>query len=563
EEKKESAVLYPKRVSCGREVYEYTFKAESADLYFFYLTVDSTYGRFYSHADNGHGRLSESASPWQFTVYERFYETPDWLRSGIIYHVFVDRFAKGSVPVKKRKDAVMLGWDDTPEYPKKTGDFLKNNTFYGGTLYGVAEKLDYIASLGASCIYLSPIFEAYSNHKYDTGNFLKVDEMFGGDKALEYLIKKASEYGIRIVLDGVFNHVGDDSVYFNKYKRYKNDGAYQGKTSKYYEWFTFNHFPDHYAAWWGITNLPRVNRCKSYRDFICRKVIPKYMKMGIGGFRLDVVDELERDFLKQIVKTVKKEIPDAAVIGEVWEDVSNKRAYGERKHYLEGKALDSATDYPLRNAVISFARTGDSTFLKETVRLLYRHYPKRNLDLMMNFLGSHDTERILTVLGGDIDNGECNDVLAHKHMSDQQRERAIRLLKLCYTLIIGLPGVPCVFYGDEAGVEGYHDPFNRRTYPWSECSKRRADTDLTAYFAALGNIRKTESALCGGDLSILDTDHSTFAFCREKDSEEIVVLSNMSSESRLFSQGTAGSIYEDLVTKEKFDSSIAVDAMSA
>lgn len=190
-----------------------------------------------------------------------------------------------------------------PEYPAYPGAPLKNNRFYGGTLLGIIDKLEYIRSLGVDTIYLSPIFDAASNHKYDTADYMSVDSMFGGEKAFKALIKKAHEYGIGIILDGVFNHTGSDSIYFNKYGHYKTLGAYQSKKSKYYSWYDFKNYPDEYTAWWGIDILPRIHPdkpdCRKY--FVGKDgVIAKYASMGIDGFRLDVADELSDDFIAEI-----------------------------------------------------------------------------------------------------------------------------------------------------------------------------------------------------------------------------------------------------------------------
>ena len=257
-----------------------------------------------------------------FTVTDEQYPAPAFLDNGIIYQIFVDRFYSfGTVPA--REDAVYLNWDDTPEYKRNEKGELKNNTFFGGTLWGVAEKLDYIASLGAGSIYLSPICKAYSNHKYDTDDYLTVDEGFGGDEALKHLINAAEKRGIKIILDGVFNHVGEHSIYFTS--------ALNDPSSPYKEWFSFSNYPHEYDCWWGCRNLPKTVKCHSFRSFICDQVIPKYMEMGVGGFRLDVVDEYSNEFTHEICAAVKKSNPRACIIGEVWEDASTKVAYDEAK----------------------------------------------------------------------------------------------------------------------------------------------------------------------------------------------------------------------------------------
>ncbi len=431
----------------------------------------------------------------QLLVFDDSYRTSETFKEGIIYHIFVDRFRK-SGKCGARGDAIIKAdWDDgIPQYAPFPGAPLKNNVFFGGDLWGIIEKLDYIASLGTKTIYLSPVFEAASNHKYDTGDYLKVDSMFGGDEALKSLFEEAEKRGINIILDGVFNHTGSDSVYFNREGNYKGKGAYNSPQSPYYDWYSFTDYPNGYECWWGVDILPRVKSdSKSYMNFIFGKVIPKWMNMGAYGWRLDVADELSDTFLENLRKTVKKLNPDAPVIGEVWEDATNKISYGRRRPYLRGHELDSVMNYPLRDAVIDYIRNGNSKKIEAVTGGLYRRCPKQSSDCMMNFLGTHDTQRILTVLGGREEGDMTNEELSTLKMSVFQRKDAIRLLKLAYALTAALPGVPCVFYGDEAGLEGYRDPFCRRPFPWNNI-----ENDLLDYYRTIGKIRKTEPLLNGG-----------------------------------------------------------------
>ncbi|MBQ4316841.1 MAG: glycoside hydrolase family 13 protein, partial [Clostridia bacterium] len=459
----------------------------------------------------------------QILVYDEKYESPEWLNGGVMYQIFPDRFSRGG-EVTRRDDANYdEDWENgIPEYPKVRGEAFPNNTHFGGTLYGVADRMDYLSSLGVNCIYLNPIFEAYSNHKYDTADFLKVDKSFGGDKGLQYLIDKAHERGIKIILDGVFNHVGNDSIYFDAYGKY-GTGACQSKESPYFSWFKFHNYPDSYESWWGIKNLPRTVRCESYVNFITEEVMPKYMKMGIDGWRLDVADELESDFLDKIVKAIKSYKPDALIIGEVWEDASNKIAYDERKRYFRGRQLDSVTNYPVRNAVIDFVKYGNAEFLCDTLNTLYRNYPPHKLANLMNFLGSHDTERIATVLGGESDMGEENDVLAFKKMPDDVREKTKELLKSAYTLLVALPGVPCIYYGDEIAMEGYHDPFNRKTFSEKGFSDHYSD-----HFKKVNNIRRNEVLFQSTEFECVTLAESVLKITRRKDNQVLEVLANMS-----------------------------------
>ncbi len=539
----------------GMDVYTIALDdlTSKSDIYYVKFDCNTSYGKKYFSFNGNDGYFSEwEGKRFQFLVVEEKYETPEWFGDGIIYHVFVDRFAKsGETP--ERDDAVYYyDWYNTvPEYPDHVGGFLRNNTFFGGNLWGVIEKLDYISSLGTETIYLSPIFKAYSNHKYDTGDYMVVDECFGGDKALKTLIKECEKRGMKVILDGVFNHVGEDSIYFNKFGKYDSVGAYQSKKSKYYKWFNFYNFPEDYDSWWGIKNLPKVNKIPEFKSFICDKVIKKYMDMGISGWRLDVADELDGEFLKQITHSIKSSKKDSVVVGEVWEDASCKSAYGEQKHYFDDDRLDSVMNYPLRNGIISFLMSGNSRELKSVLKVLISHYPERKHNLLMNILGTHDTERILTVLGGESSYGLPNGILANKKLSEESRKGAIKKLKDGYALLTALPGVPCIYYGDEAGMEGYHDPFNRRTYPWG-----REAVDVVEFFSELGKIRKENKVLRNGHIRLFESDDDVLAFERYDSEESVVVVVNYSDKDLSL---TVNNKYLSLLDETTFDGKIIVE----
>ncbi len=479
-------------------------------------------GLFYYHY-NADGVILGGEKPTELEVLENyqgerqlFLHEPDYrtslaFRDGIVYHIFVDRFCRsGKSPVKSY--AVLdENWDGgCPPFAEKPGDALDNNTFFGGDLWGIVEKLDYIASLGTKTIYLSPIFDAHTNHKYDTGDYTKVDTMFGSDAALIELCKTAKSRGIDVILDGVFNHTGDDSVYFNRRGRYPTLGAYQSQSSPFYEWYKFREYPDSYECWWGVDILPRVDSTnESYRSFICDGVVRKWMDAGVSGWRLDVVDEISDEFLDDFRASVKEANPDGVIIGEVWEDATNKISYRARRRYLGGRQTDSVMNYPLRNGVISFIRDGECDILRLATETLYRRYPKQSSDNLLNFLGTHDTERIITVLGGESGDGKSNAELAAAKMTADEKSAAVRKLKLAYSLICGLPGVPCVFYGDEVGLEGYGDPFCRRPFPWNDMNG-----ELLEHYRKLGNIRKNNAVFRDGTFRILELTPEHFIYER-------------------------------------------------
>lgn len=463
---------------------------------------------------------------FQLLVYEKRAYPPEWLYGGVMYQIFPDRFfSAGDHPPKK--GAVLCR--DGKAFPALFQNRMeneKNNVFFGGDLEGIAAKLDYLVSLGVTCLYLNPIFEAASNHRYDTADYRHVDPMLGGDAALDMLIAEAGKRGISILLDGVFNHTGSDSIYFNAKGTYASVGAAQSKNSPYYPWYTFERYPDRYDAWWGVPTLPRVNSdIPSYREFLFGEdgIVRRYMKAGIAGWRIDVADELSDDFLAELTRTVTSEKADAAVIGEVWEDATDKVAYGVRKKYLRGGELDSVMNYPVRRAVIEYLTGGDYLSMRGTLQTIYGHYPPEAANALMNILGTHDTERILTALG-DKRIGELPyAALAGHRMTEEERGCAKALLRLAVCIQMTVPGVPCIYYGDEAGMEGYIDPFCRCPFPWGE-----EDAEITAVYRAFGELRRRERILWRGSFDFIYADAEILCYERAGETDKISIVVNRS-----------------------------------
>ena len=473
-----------------------------------------------------------SGARFRLLIFENTYHTPSWFGKGVMYHIFVDRFCRGQGPVGTRDDAeINPDWENgIPQYAPYPGAPVSNNVFFGGNLWGVAEKLDYLESLGVKVIYLSPIFKAYSNHKYDTGDYEQIDPMFGGEAAFEHLLCKARQKDMRVILDGVFNHTGDDSRYFNRYGKYEGLGAYQSPTSPYAEWYGFRSYPNEYDSWWGIPILPRLNHTKeSCRRYFTGEqgIARKYVKMGIGGWRLDVADELSDDFLDEFRAAVKDESDgECVVIGEVWENAADKIAYSKRRRYLSGKQLDSVMNYPVRNGILDFIRYRDAEGLYHVLTELYSSYPEEVCHALMNLVGTHDTERIMTMLGStEEDLDRSNDDLAVYRLSAQRRAEAMRLVKIAAALQYTVFGIPSLYYGDELGLEGARDPFCRMPMPWHEMSDP-VRAELLAYYQKLGELRATHPALDGGAFEILYHDASCIAFARRAKGRELVVVAS-------------------------------------
>ena len=454
---------------------------------------------------------------WQLTVSKVECKTPDWSKRGVIYQIFPDRFNRGEDRAFNKRGRLHSDWYDRPDYAREGVDYRADD-FYGGNIKGVIDKLDYLVSLGVSAIYFNPVFESSSNHRYDTGDYLKIDNLFGDEEQFEELITKAKEKGIGIILDGVFNHTGADSLYFNKFGNYSTLGAYQSKESPYYNWFYFDNFPDRYGCWWGSTVVPTVNKsAEGYRNLILGEngVIEKWTKMGVAGWRLDVVDELPIDFTTDLCKKIKEVNPNCSIIGEVWEDASTKVAYSEWRPYFMGEQLDGVMNYPFKEAIISFMLGGKTKDFVSSITHILENYPKANLDVNMNLVGSHDTARILTVLSGVTPPYRKED-RASFTMDGDLYALAKRRLKIASALQYFLPGVPCLYYGDEAGSYGYEDPLNRGTYPWG-----REDGDLVDHYQRLGSLRKEHQNLFLGETSFENVSEVGFEIVRRSDNGEI------------------------------------------
>lgn len=467
----------------------------------------------------------KNATRYQILVYSEDFATPEWFKGGIMYQIFPDRFyKKGNVTVEEGK-WLHEDWNDLPVFRPNDHGKVLNNDFFGGNLQGIIAKLDYLKSLNVSVLYLNPIFKAFSNHRYDTGDYMQIDPMLGTEKDFSQLVEECNKRGMKIVLDGVFNHTGDDSRYFNKYGKYDSVGAYQSKDSKYYAWYNFKHFPDSYDSWWGIDVLPAVNeQCPSYVDFITGEegVLRHWLKYGIGGYRLDVADELPDDFIEKIRFSVKQENPESIIIGEVWEDASNKIAYSKRRKYFQGAELDSVMNYPLKDAIIHFVTESNSSMLRQVIAQLRDNYPKIVLDSLMNILGTHDTVRILTALSGIT---ACTkEEMSKTSLSPEQREFAKSRLKVAALLQYTLFGVPCVYYGDEIGMDGFSDPFCRRAFTWGAIN-----LDLLSYYRRLGQIRSGCTVFTDGEYKELFADKCCLIFERRKGKEVVVVCINLGS----------------------------------
>jgi len=509
-------------------------------LFFYEYLLKNTHGEFFVARDNADftEKIIDSEprgdERFQLLIYEEREAYPEFFRGGIAYQIFPDRFFRAGHEELKPDARLNSDWyHGTPEYFRPGDKDFKNNTFFGGDLPGIESKLGYIASLGVTAIYLNPIFLSSSTHKYDAADYTKIDPMFGGEEAFRSLIKAAKKHKISIILDGVFNHTGDDSVYFNKYGKYPGVGAYQSKESPYAEWYNFTEFPDEYESWWGFKNLPRVmSDTPSYKKFLFGKdgIVRRYIRAGACGWRLDVADELSDGFLTELSDAARKERADALIIGEVWEDASNKVSYGKRRSYFNGRELDSVMNYPMREAIIAYVRHGDMWKFMRTANSLYYNYPREMTHQLLNLLGTHDTVRAITALAGAGSEGLSVDMLAAKRMTAEEYRAGVKRMKLAYFILATIPGVPCIYYGDEIGMEGEKDPFNRMPYPWGQ-----ENHDLLRYFRKVGRMRRRESEFfADASFEIMYIDRSVLIFERRKGEEILVSVVNRSKDTFVF-----------------------------
>lgn len=497
-------------------------------LIWYYFRIATGEETLYYGAESGAGRLMHEEPPgYQVTIYEPGFSTPRWFREGIIYQIFPDRFSRAGDPAAGLAYHRGLGramryhedWCDAPAYlPEPGEEHYSPNDFFGGTLRGIQEQLPYLKSLGVGCLYLNPIFESASNHRYDTADYRRIDPLLGTEEDLRALAEAAREAGIRLMLDGVFSHTGDDSRYFDKYGRYPDDvGAYESAESPYRSWYTFGEYPPAgYKSWWGFPKLPEVDESEpSYAEFICdaeRGVLAHWAAHGITSWRLDVADELPDAFIESIRTRLMEIDPESVVIGEVWEDASTKEAYGVRRKYVYGRELTGVMNYPFRDAAAEyFLGRIDAYALNERLQMLRERYPKPFWYACMNLLSTHDSVRAITLLGGAPSRHEMTrEEQAVYRLSHEQERLGKARFFMATALQMALPGVPSIYYGDEAGLRGMADPFNRGTYPWG-----REDLAVREVVRALGRARSTNPALKAGLCTMGALHEDVFAILRQ------------------------------------------------
>lgn len=515
-------------------IYSVDFSIDDIGVYFYrFRLVDFDGCEYYLNRGFAQKAVLEShpASMWQLTVYSNTLVTPKDFWGKTMYQIFPDRFYKSA---KAKKDVpadriIREDWGGVPLYkenPNNKQTFIGND-YFGGDLKGIEEKLDYLKSLNISIIYLNPIFESHSNHRYNTADYFKIDPSLGDEKDFISLCKAAHEKGMRIILDGVFSHVGSDSVYFNREGRYDSLGAYQSENSPYRSWFTFENNAVGYKAWWGIFSMPEV--CENnpeYTEFICGEngVLAHWLRLGADGFRLDVADELPDEFLDNIRYRIKAENPNSLLIGEVWEDASTKHSHGSRRRYLLGNQLDGVMNYPFKNAILDFLRNKNAETFYDSVCAIINNYPLETLNCCMNFISTHDTIRAINVLSESNVCTSQRSVQATSCLSCEEYNKGAELIKIAFSMLFTLNGIPSIYYGDEVGLSGWADPFNRLCFPWGN-----ENEDLFKFVKELSKIRKSEQEIFAlGKFKFVYSSGKVVCFKRFIDSKQIVCLVNLS-----------------------------------
>ena len=501
---------------------------EKPGLYFYWFDLWVDFKKVY-RGKAGEGVVStEPGEKFPLVVYDADFHTPESVHGSVMYQIFPDRFLEGDLDMtlsyneriyRADKQNEPYFWGEVKSYGSLTQDY------FAGDFLGIQKRLPFLHSLGVQWIYLNPIFEAHSNHRYNTADYFKADPYLGTNEDFARLCKAAGALGIKIMLDGVFSHTGSDSLYFNKEGRYPTVGAWQGPQSPYRSWYNFH--PDGtYDSWWGFETLPNCNKQDpGFRNFIAGEggVVDHWLQLGASGFRLDVADELPDDFIAEIRQAVKRNGEDKLLIGEVWEDAALKEAYGVRRAYFLGRELDGVMNYPFRTAILDFLQGSYAEKFRDAVMEICEHYPAPALAACTTHLSTHDTVRAITALVGEPSEGHDRSWQSGRKLSAEQYHLGILRMRLAFVLQFTLPGVPCVYYGDEIAMQGYADPFNRAYYDWNS-----GETRLMELMVRLSALRRNCAAFRCGGIRFIRARGGVLVYEREGDGEKVAVAVNCS-----------------------------------
>lgn len=484
------------------DYYQYEIKSEDFRIGYYFELNDRNQSLYYTEAgivkEFDHNQAYCYFFQYPYVNPTDVHTQPDWIHDAVFYQIFVERFHNGDT---ENSPPHLSDWSSEP----------KPRSFFGGDLQGIIDKLDYLEELGINGLYLTPIFQSPSNHKYDTVNYFEIDSYFGNKEVFGKLVQQAHEKGIRIVLDAVFNHCSNSFPPFL-------DVAEKGKASKYYDWFiidgdTVKTDPPNYTMFGFVGYMPKFNTANpELKEYLLSSVRYWTTEFDIDGWRLDVSDEIDHQFWREfrtLVKGLKKE---AIIIGENWHD-----AYP----WLMGDQFDSVMNYPVTKKCLDFfakEQIDALTFEQQLSSYLMR-YPDQVNEAMLNLLDSHDTERFLYSAGG--------------------RKEALRNAA---AFLFAYKGMPCTYYGTETGMTGAHDPGCRKGFDWN---RKNWDMELFELYKKLIVIRKAEKALQYGELSFLSTKQ-LFVMKRKYENEAVVIVINQTKEEQLLR--VAAEATTDLIT---------------
>ncbi|MDB5908080.1 MAG: Amylopullulanase [Massilia sp.] len=531
-----------------RERWSGVYRFTDASVYGYYFDVEIG-GRHYVYQNNedyiywtrergsdGKGlaalapATTDNIRRFRQTVFDASYQVPSWAKDTVYYYIFPERFRNGdrSNDPKPGRDLYQdkpiefhTNWLDQPYRPGSGdgSDAYANNDFFGGDIAGIIEKLDYIAALGANTLYITPMFRAASNHKYDTADYRHIDPAFGSDEDFSRLTAAAARRGIRVIPDASLNHTGSDSLYFDRFGKYDSHGAFRNgridPASPYADWYSFDAAQSdpnrQYKGWAGAPDLPQLNKSSpSLRNFFYGapdSVMKIWLDRGAAGWRMDVAPWVPDDFWRNWRAAVKQHRPDALTIAETWFDASK---------YFLGDTFDSTMNYIFRNTVLDYAAGLPATAVYHNIELMREEYPEQSFYALMNLLSTHDVARSLHYFG---------------YHSAQDSATAIAQAKqrllLATFFQMSFPGAPAIYYGDEVGMTGGDDPLNRAGYPWQDLGGR-PDLALLERFKALTAMRKNNPVLRHGTLGapLLLDEHLIVLARTDGDTQALVAMNN-------------------------------------
>lgn len=527
-----------------------------------FLETRAIYKYYFSYKVDGFRRFvkkEDVVGPEGIALEEMFkmsvnFKAPEWAKGRMMYHIFVDRFNRGSdEPMKEMpRRHIHKSWD---EQIVVEGDEqgIWNNDFYGGDLKGIIQKLDYIASLGVEILYLSPIVYSQSTHRYDASDYEVVDPYAGTMEDLKELCDEAHKRGMKVVLDAVFNHTGSDSRYFNRYQNEEwiekeNDkGAYHDPNSKYAKFYKKVYGADgkeYQKYWWDFDTLPVCDgNSEEWKQYITGEggIIDQWFDQGIDGLRLDVADELTDYYIELIRKAVHRNKEDGFILGEVWENPMNMHdEYHNKRFYIEnGKGMDSVMNYYLVHALIRYFRYGEADELARRIREMVNTYPTDTLNTAMNFTSTHDMTRginlwdyfIFNYCGRwawSLNNEDHKWAQSYK-LTSEQYEEAKKVYQAYVFFLTFYPGILSIFAGDEMGLQGVGNLDNRKPISWDN-----PDVQLQDFFKEVGAIRKAEPFMRDAELKVKNINVNYAVFERIKDEERMLVVINRTGEEQQF-----------------------------